>query len=77
MPAQTAPTGNSRLQSLQCIFKNTQAAAWFGGANAAAQGHNVMKVMLLAPVALHVVGVLCLQFVLRDGTPVRMRRAEG
>jgi cytochrome b561 len=53
------------------------AVAWFGGVEAAAQGHNVMKVLLLALVVLHVVGALYHQFVLRDGTLARMRRAQG
>jgi len=33
--------------------------------------------VLLALVALHVVGALYHQFVLRDGTLARMRRAQG
>ncbi len=36
-----------------------------------------MKLLLLALVALHVVGALYHQFVLRDETLARMRRAEG
>ena len=51
--------------------------AWFGGVEAAAQGHNVLKIVLLALVALHLVGALYHQFVLRDGTLARMRRAQG
>ena len=42
-----------------------------------AQGHNVMKIILLALVALHVIGALYHQFILRDGTLARMRRAQG
>ena len=53
------------------------AAAWFGGVDLAAQGHNVLKIVLLALVALHVLGALYHQFVLKDGLINRMRRAEG
>ena len=51
--------------------------AWFGGVEVAAQGHNVLKIVLLALVALHVIGALYHQFILRDGTLARMRRAQG
>ena len=36
-----------------------------------------MKIVLLALIALHVVGALYHQFVLSDGTLARMRRAQG
>ena len=45
--------------------------AWFGGAEVAAQGHNGIKILVLALVALHVEGTLYRQFVSRDGTLVR------
>ena len=48
-----------------------------GGVDLAAQGHNVLKIVLLALVALHVLGALYHQFVLKDGLINRMRRAEG
>jgi cytochrome b561 len=51
--------------------------AWFGGVEAAAQGHNILKIALLALIALHVAGALWHQFVLKDGLIARMRRAEG
>ena len=53
------------------------AATRFGGVDLAAQGHNVLKIVLLALVALHVLGALYHQFVLKDGLINRMRRAEG
>jgi cytochrome b561 len=37
----------------------------------------VLKIALLVLVALHVVGALYHQFVLRDGTLARMRRTQG
>ena len=51
------------------------AAAWFGGVRAAGDAHEVMKTLLLALVALHVVGALYHQFVLKDGLMQRMKRA--
>jgi cytochrome b561 len=65
------------LYAVMILMPVSGAVAWFGGVGAAAQGHNVMKVLLLALVALHVVGALYHQFVLRDGTMARMRRAQG
>ena len=41
------------------------------------KGGGLMKIILLALVALHVVGALYHQFVLHDGTLARMRVAKG
>lgn len=65
------------LYALMILMPLSGSVAWFGGVEAAAQGHNVMKIVLLALVALHIVGALYRQFVLRDGTLERMRRAQG
>lgn len=65
------------LYALLILMPLSGAVAWFGSVDAAAQGHNVMKVILLALVAIHLVGVLHHHFVLRDGTLARMRRAGG
>lgn len=64
------------LYALMILMPVSGSVAWFGGVEAAAQGHNVMKIILLALIALHVVGALYHQFVLRDGTLARMRRAQ-
>lgn len=48
--------------------------ARFGG-EAAAQGHDILKVAPLALIALHVAGALWHRFVLKDGLLARMRRA--
>lgn len=64
------------LYALMILMPLSGSVAWFGGVEAAAQGHNVLKIVLLALVALHVVGALYHQFVLRDGTLARMRRAR-
>jgi len=65
------------LYALMILMPLSGAVAWFGGVAQAAQGHNVLKIVLLALIALHVVGALYHQFVLRDGTLARMRRAQG
>lgn len=65
------------LYALMILMPVSGSVAWFGGVTVAAQGHNVLKVVLLALVALHVVGAVYHQFVLKDGLMNRMRRAEG
>ncbi len=65
------------LYALMILMPLSGSMAWFGGVDLAAQGHNVLKIVLLALVALHVVGALYHQFVLKDGLINRMRRAEG
>lgn len=64
------------LYALMILMPISGSVAWFGGVEAAAQGHNVLKVVLLALVALHVVGALYHQFILRDGILARMRQAQ-
>ena len=64
------------LYALMILMPVSGSVAWFGGVGADAQGHNVMKVILLALVALHGVGAFYHHFVLRDGTLARMRRAQ-
>ena len=64
------------LYALMILMPVSGSVAWFGGLQAAAQGHNVMKVILLALVALHIAGTLYHQFVLRDNILARMRRAQ-
>ena len=65
------------LYALMILMPLSGSMAWFGGVDLAAQGHNVLKIVLLALVALHVLGALYHQFVLKDGLINRMRRAEG
>lgn len=65
------------LYALMILMPVSGAVAWFGGVELAAEGHNILKVVLLALVALHVVGAIYHQFVLRDGLMNRMRRAES
>lgn len=65
------------LYALMILMPISGSLAWFGGVELAAQGHNLLKLALLALVALHVAGALYHHFVLKDGLINRMRRAEG
>lgn len=52
-------------------------AAWFGGAEQAAEGHEVMKTLLLVVIGLHVLGALYQQFVLKSDVLGRMTRPRA
>lgn len=65
------------LYALMILMPISGSLAWFGGLKVAAQGHNILKVVLLALVLLHVVGALYHQFVLKDGLMNRMRGSQG
>lgn len=65
------------LYALMILMPISGSVAWFGGVELAAQGHNILKIALLALVGLHVVGALYHHVVLKDGLINRMRRAEG
>lgn len=60
--------------ALMVLMPVSGAVAWFGGVEGAAQGHNAMKVVLLALIALHVAGALFHQFVLKTDVMARMKR---
>lgn len=65
------------LYALMILMPLSGAMTWFGGVTLAAQGHNILKIALLALVALHVIGAVYHHVVLKDGLINRMRRAEG
>lgn len=65
------------LYALMFLMPISGAMAWFGGVELAAEGHDLLKVVLLGLVALHVVGALWHHFVLKDGLINRMRRSES
>lgn len=65
------------LYALIILMPVSGSVAWFGGVEAAAEGHKMLKIVLLALVALHIVGALYHQFIQRDGTLARMRRTQG
>lgn len=60
--------------ALLVLMPVSGAMAWFGGLEAAALAHNVLKVALLALVALHVLAALYHQFILRTNLMARMKR---
>lgn len=62
------------LYAVMLLMPVSGAVAWFLGVGLAAEVHEVLKVALLALVALHVAGALYHQFVLKDGLLNRMRR---
>lgn len=64
------------LYALVILMPLSGSLAWFAGVDLAAQGHNLLKIALLALVALHVAGALYHHFVLKDGLINRMRHAE-
>lgn len=69
-----AHLGHLALYALMIAMPLSGMAAWFGGIEAAAEGHEVMKVALLALVAVHVLAALWHQFWLKDGLMARMKR---
>lgn len=60
------------LYALMILMPLSGAVAWFRGVEAAGEAHEVMKVALLALIALHVLGALYHQFVQKDGLMRRM-----
>jgi len=50
--------------------------AWFGGQEIAATVHTTFKFVFLISIALHVVGALYQQFILKTGLLKRMMKAE-
>lgn len=53
------------------------AVAWFGGVELAAEGHEMMKFVLLGLFGLHVAGALYQQFVLKTNMMARMKRPQA
>ena len=82
-----APTGESAVQAL--LAKATHGIlyvlmlavpavglfAWFGGSEEAGDLHSLAKPAFIILVALHVLGALYHQFILKDGLLLRMKRA--
>lgn len=58
------------------VLAGTGLVAWFGGVRSAAEVHEALKLPLLLLVALHVLGALYNQFVLKNGLLSRMARAD-
>jgi cytochrome b561 len=62
------------LYLLMLALPITGLAAWFGGITSAADVHELMKPLLILLIALHVIGALWHQFVLKDNLLARMKR---
>ena len=62
------------LYVLMVLMPISGAVAWFGGAEAAAEAHEVMKALLLLLVGLHIAGALYQQFVLKTNIMARMKQ---
>lgn len=74
MAAQVTHLG---LYALLVAMPISGAVAWFRANEAAADVHSVMRIVLLALIALHVAGALYHQFVLKDGLMQRMRKGDS
>lgn len=61
------------LYLLLVLLPVSGSVAWFGGVEAAGEAHEVMKAALMALVALHVIGALYHQFVLKTNLLARMK----
>lgn len=64
------------LYALLIALPVSGAVAWFRGNEAAADAHSIMRIALLALVALHVAARLYHHFLLKDGLLNRMRKAD-
>ena len=64
------------LYALLILMPLSGMAARFGGVEAAAEAHEVMRALLLALIALHVVGALYQRFILKTDVMTRMVRPE-
>lgn len=63
------------LYALMLLMPVTGALAWFGGIGSMADVHGLLRLLLLALVALHVAGALYQQLVLKTDIMSRMKRA--
>ncbi|PWK60433.1 cytochrome b [Roseicyclus mahoneyensis] len=60
--------------ALLILMPVSGAVAWFNSVEGAAQAHNVLKIALLALIALHVVAALVHQFIFKTNLMARMTR---
>ncbi len=64
------------LYGLMVLVPVSGMVAWFGGVAAAAEGHVLLKNLMIALILLHVVAALYHQFIVKDGLLNRMRRPQ-
>lgn len=65
------------LYLLMILMPISGSVAWFGGVEAAAAGHSVMRIVMIVLVVLHVLAALYHQFVLKNGLIGRMSRPQA
>ena len=70
----TARVTHLVLYLLVILVPVSGAVAWFGGVENAADGHELLKTVLLIVVALHFAGALFQRFVLKSDVMTRMMR---
>lgn len=82
LPAEEGPLGRAlahlthgMLYVLLILMPVSGAVAWFGASQTAADGHGLLRFGMLGFVALHIIGALYHQFVLKDNLMARMKRA--
>lgn len=61
------------LYALMILVPVSGAAAWFGGIEPAAEGHELLKTVLLVLIALHFLAAMFHQFVLKTNLMKRMK----
>lgn len=71
--ARLAALAHGGLYALMLAMVATGAMAWFGRIEAAAEAHEVLRIALIALIALHAGAALWHHFVRRDGVLARMR----
>jgi len=65
------------LYLLMIVVPITGLVAWYGGVHTAGEIHELSKPAFIILIALHIVGALYHQFVLKDGTLARMASARA
>ena len=83
LPEEEGPLGRAlahlthgALYALMLLMPVSGAVAWFGSSESAAYAHGLLRFGMLGFVALHVVGALYHQFVLKDNLMARMKRTR-
>lgn len=72
-----AHLGHIALYGLMILMPVSGAIAWFGKVEAAAEAHEMLKPLMLALVAIHVLAALWHQFWLKDNLMARMKRPQS
>ena len=65
------------IYALLILLPLSGAAAWFAGAEPAAQGHEFLQTVLIYAIAMHVAGALFQHFVRRSDVLIRMMRPDN